>query len=516
MLKLRDYQRECIKKMEWKYVNFHGNYLIHMAVGLGKTVTFSQFINKVDGRMLIISHRDELVRQPAKYFTCSFGIEMGIEKSSGEKVVSASIQTISKKKRSEGFKPSDFDVIIIDEAHHSAATSYKKVLDYFKPKCVFGFTATPERGDKVGLQDIFSEIIFSRDLRWGIENGYLSDITCKRVEIGYNISGIRKSKNDLNLIQLDEYVNIAECNAAIAETYNKYAKNQTLIFACSINHCNEIQKRIPSSRTIDHNTKKEDRKKILQDFKNKKFQCLINCMILTEGTDLPCVETVIMARPTTNESLYVQCVGRGTRLYPDKENLLLIDCVGVSDLSICSAPVLFGLKMDNVSDSDLNKIEGDLFDLESIITKLEDKPHSWVKNIKTVNIWAKTNKYKTHGVNYIKMPNGDFKFQIPNTKRFIEISKPNQWGNCIFVNGDFKVSMEIQKAFDFVFQTLSKKYKEYRQLWDTTAIKRWQVCPATQKQKDWIKKKLGDNLDFNLDDLNKFEAANILNRIFAS
>lgn len=127
MIQLRDYQIECIDILDNKG---HGRYLVQMATGLGKTVTFANI--RRQGRMLILSHREELVRQPLKYFDCTTGIEMASERSHGEEIVSASVQSIVH--RLDNFDPDEFDVIIVDEAHHSAAGTYRKVLEHFTPR----------------------------------------------------------------------------------------------------------------------------------------------------------------------------------------------------------------------------------------------------------------------------------------------------------------------------------------------------------------------------------------------
>ena len=139
-MELRDYQKECIDTIS---ALPPGAYLSQMATGLGKTVTFANIPRH--GRELILSHREELVRQPQKYYNCSYGIERAGEHSHGEDVVSASVQTMVR--RLDNFRPDDFDIIIVDEAHHAAARTYRQILDYFHPRLKLGFTATPNRGD---------------------------------------------------------------------------------------------------------------------------------------------------------------------------------------------------------------------------------------------------------------------------------------------------------------------------------------------------------------------------------
>ena len=122
-LELRDYQKECLDLID----NLQpGSYLIQMATGCGKTATFTNIKRK--GRVLVLAHREELVTQPIKYYDCPVGIEMANSKSHGEPVVIASVQSIVH--RLEKFKPTEFDTIITDEAHHAAATSYRKVYEY--------------------------------------------------------------------------------------------------------------------------------------------------------------------------------------------------------------------------------------------------------------------------------------------------------------------------------------------------------------------------------------------------
>ena len=330
-----------------------------------------------------------IVHQPEKYFDCSFGIEQAEETSHGEEVISASVQSLIK--RLDKFKPDDFDVLITDEAHHACAPTYRKIFDYFKPRLHLGFTATPNRNDGVGLKEIYQDIIFDRNLKWGIENGYLSDIHCLRVEIGYDLRRVAMRLGDYAPEALDRAVNIESANKAVAEAYKLYAKPPCLIFCASVAHAENLAELIDGAVTVKGG---QERSGILEKFTNGEIPCITNCMVFTEGTDIPNINTVIIARPTKNISLYSQMVGRGTRLYEGKEYMTLIDCVGVGDeADLCTAPSLLGLDIKDIPPKLRKKVQGDLFDLPEIIDGCMDTPEVWIKNVQRVDLWAKHNNY---------------------------------------------------------------------------------------------------------------------------
>ena len=198
-MELRDYQKECIEIVD--NLPDGSRTIVCLATGLGKTVTASRFKSK--GRVLWLSHRDELVYQPKRYYNTSFGIEKGKDTSDKERVVSASVQSLANDNRLKKFKPTDFDIIICDEAHHAAAPTYKKILGYFKPRKLIGLTATPKRGDGVKLTDVFDTICFTRDLKWGIENNYLTRIQAVRVSAAFDFKKMKTSMGDLQIILPD-------------------------------------------------------------------------------------------------------------------------------------------------------------------------------------------------------------------------------------------------------------------------------------------------------------------------
>ena len=495
-IQLRDYQQECIDIIEAKP---SGSYLVQMPTGCGKTATFTHIPRH--GRTLVLAHREELVRQPARYYDCPVGFEIAAERSHGEEVVIASVQSLVN--RLDRFCPDEFDKIITDEAHHAAAGTYRKIYDYFTPEKHIGFTATPNRGDKVKLDDVFSEIIFQRDLRWAIESGFLCDIYCMRVNIGFDLSGVHTRHGDYAPGELEEAMDGTA--DAIAQAYREQARGATLIFAVSVHQAEEISKRIPGSVVVTGKTK--DRAEIIRRFTNREIPCIVNVMVFTEGTDMPLVETVIIARPTQSESLYTQMVGRGLRLHPDKEKLTLIDCVGVTGkASLCTAPSLIGVDLKNVPANRADQVQGPLFELPIRAAAAADCPESWIRNIEIVDLWAKGMSYNLHGVNYFQMPDGRLICSLPNNRR-ITIPAPDALGQVQM--GDRRIS--YQQALDNAYRTLQERYADASRIWNLNEAKGWGKKPATEGQLQSIRRRLKN---FNTDGLTRLQASQILDRLF--
>lgn len=495
-MQLRPYQEECIREIQSRPP---GSYLVQMATGLGKTVTFANIPRR--GRMLILSHREELVKQPLKYFDCYTGVEMAKETApSNAEVVSASVQSLAR--RLKRFDPDDFDIIICDEAHHAAARTYKTIFSHFHPRLLLGFTATPNRADSVRLNDVFQDIIFQRDLRWGIQNGYLSDIYCQRVNIGYDLRNVHTKSGDYAPGELDEAM---EGTAdAIAQAYRDLSVGATLIFAVSVHQAEEIASRIPGAAIVTGETR--NRAEIIAAFTRREIPALVNCMVFTEGTDIPLVETVIIARPTQSDSLYTQMVGRGLRLSPGKDRLHLIDCVGVTGkASLCTAPSLLGIDLENVPRNRQDELEGMLFDLPDKAIMAADCPESWIKNVQIVDLWAKKQQYVLHNVNWFRMPDGSMVCSLPDKKR-LRIPCPDELGRV-------RIGTEVipmQSALDRAYQCLCAHYEDYRYVWDLNIAKRWGCSPASDKQLALIRRRCKG---FDPSGLTKGEASQILNRV---
>ena len=253
-----------------------------------------------------------------------------------------------------------------------------------------------------------------------------------------------------------------------------------------LHQAEEIAKKIPGAVVVTGKTK--DRADIIERFTRREIPCIVNVMVFTEGTDIPLVETVIIARPTQSEALYTQMVGRGLRTHPEKEKLILIDCVGVTGkASLCTAPTLIGIDLKDVPASKADQIQGPIFELPQKAIAAADCPESWIRNVQIVDLWAKGMSYNLHDVNYFKMPDGKLICNLIGGKRIV-IPCPDQLGRVQYC-GEF---IPYQAALDRAYRELCDLHDEERRVWDLNIVKQWGKKPATEKQLQCIRRRFKD------------------------
>lgn len=333
-MELRPYQKESHDRVfeEWKKVD---NTLLVLPTGTGKTVVFSKIIEtavKEGKRALIIAHRDELLEQARNKLEALSGLKCSIEKAeetcldSFLRVTTGSIQTLSRDSRLNRFDRDYWDLIVIDEAHHALSESYKKVIDYFDSAKLLGVTATPDRGDLKNLGEVFESLAYEYSLPRAIKDGYLSPIKALTIPLEIDLSSVKQQTGDFAAgdlgTALDPYLD------AIADEMVKNASDRKIVVFLPLIETSKKFTRILNSKgfkAVEVNGQSKDREEKLRDFDNGKYNVLCNSMLLTEGWDCPSVDCVVVLRPTKVRALYSQMVGRGTRLYPGKEELLILD-----------------------------------------------------------------------------------------------------------------------------------------------------------------------------------------------
>lgn len=343
-VKLRPYQTEAIAAIDRELGTANRSTLLVLPTGCGKTVVFAELARQYvarQQRVLVLAHRGELLEQAQnKLHTAGVAlaaIEQADKRASREHdVVIASVQTLSGL-RMRKFPVGHFSLIIVDEAHHAAARSYRNILEYFAPAKLLGVTATPDRGDGKALGKIFGSVAFTYEMRRAISDGFLAPLVARRIEVDkLDLSDIRTHHGDFDQNELSSLLNEDENLLGVVKPLlEQAADRKTLVFGVDVAHARALAETINAFKpgkaiALDGSAKPEERKAVLAMFRRGQFQYLCNCALFTEGFDEPDISCVALARPTQSRALYTQMLGRGTRLAPGKRDCLVLDFVGNS------------------------------------------------------------------------------------------------------------------------------------------------------------------------------------------
>lgn len=334
-MQLRPYQEEARAKVQQEWKEGRKRTLLVLPTGCGKTIVFSKIIEdrvKMGERVLVLAHRSELLEQASDKLMTATGLGTALEKAENTsigswfRVVVGSVQTMQREKRLSQFPPNHFDTIVIDEAHHAISDGYQRVLEHFGEANVLGVTATPDRGDMRNLGSYFDSLAYEYPLVDAIKSGYLSKITAITIPLELDLSTVSQQAGDFKASEigtaLDPYLE------QIADEMVKQCKDRkTVVFLPLVKTSQKFRDILNAKgfKAAEVNGESKDRAEVLEDFDKDKYNVLCNSMLLTEGWDCPTVDCVVVLRPTKVRVLYSQMVGRGTRLAPGKENLLLLD-----------------------------------------------------------------------------------------------------------------------------------------------------------------------------------------------
>lgn len=334
-MELRPYQEKAREKVQHEWEEGRKRTLLVLPTGCGKTIVFSKIIEdrvRLGERVLVIAHRSELLEQASDKLKTATGLNTALEKAentsigSWYRVVVGSVQTLQREKRLKQFPKDYFDTIIIDEAHHALSSSYQNVLSYFDEAQVLGVTATPDRGDKQNLGKVFDSLAYEYSLIDAIDSGYLSKISAITIPLTLDLSKVSQQAGDFKAADigtaLDPYLD------QIADEMVKQCKDRkTVVFLPLVKTSQKFKDILNSKgfKAAEVNGSSEDRTEVLKDFDNDKYNVLCNSMLLTEGWDCPTVDCIVVLRPTKVRALYSQMIGRGTRIAPNKKDVLLLD-----------------------------------------------------------------------------------------------------------------------------------------------------------------------------------------------
>lgn len=364
-LPLRDYQRAAIDAVSSAWDRGIKRPAVVLPTGVGKTVILSHMIAEhlalggMIGKALVIVHREELINQTvAKLHDVAPDLKVGVVKAGrneiiGYDVIVASIQTIRKPERLEQLK--NIGLVIVDECHHAAADSYVSVMNALSDHALFvGFTATMDRGDKRSLVDVWSEVVYTRDVLDMIPE-YLVDVQGRMVTIdGMSLNEAKVTRGDYSDSSLSDLLLDAGAQEIVAESYKTHASDRKgLLFAPTVKAAQAFSDALNKvgikSAVVHGSMPDEERKLVIKRFIKGDVQVISNCMVLTEGFDVPEASCCVIARPTRSASLYVQMVGRVLRPFPGKADALVLDVVGASeDHTLATLADLSSKRVDKV------------------------------------------------------------------------------------------------------------------------------------------------------------------------
>lgn len=581
-MELRDYQKECLDVIERQFEEGMTRQMVVLPTGAGKTVIFSELIKEKNLKTLVIAHRIELLEQAKDKINYAAphmetGIFCGDRRCHDSQVTIASIQ--SAVRHLDLLKAEGYQLLIIDEAHHAAAKSYRKLIEYlgFKSVCddsrnkeidlrvrnyrsvlgvpyranqklvkrayrklskkhhpdvnrgsyecgenfkklseayevlsdkknhyhkrgnedlsklMVGFTATPKRGDKVKLCDIFQDIVFSMSIRKLVNRGYLVKPEGVHVKVGIDLRKVRTEKGDFKQVSLRKVMLSDNARSIVVDAIKTFASERRgIVFGVDIEHSEMLKQDIQaagfSCDVVHSRVSMEDRMQRLKDFIAGDLQFIVNPMILTEGFDCPPADCMINAAPTQNRSLYVQKAGRVLRPHPDKKKGLLID---------------FGItKKRHILRTAVDLMGEDIV-MKTIVNPGELKPIK--KNIPNPDLTATENRYDPLTNNLYKSASAPLKQEKPSIPT-IDIQQAfNDW---------------IEKPDSVENQLDEQNEKRY---WKEVLEDNWILNPmhwssdrssATIKQLDFIKTLArATHTDLPMDDILKEIGINQASRV---
>lgn len=348
---LRNYQQQAKEDIftSWDSCD---SVMFQMPTGTGKTRLFTSIIsdikawsilNQKDAKVLIIAHRIELIEQISeslnKYKVSHGVIAGGKERNLRPQVQVASIQTITHRMNIDVASSLGIDFVIIDEAHHSTANSYKKLWELYPNAKKLGVTATPWRMNHLGFTAIYDKLIVSKPIKEFIQEGWLAPYTYYSIQ---NNSKIREDINSINdfdvegdykVSALEQVMDRSSIRACLLDSYQKLAKGKKgIIYSVSRKHsdhiCKEFREAGVNIVCIDSETPRDERRLYVQRFKNGLIDIIVNVDIFSEGFDCPDIEFIQLARPTKSLVKYLQQVGRGLRPTSGKTKCIILDNVG--------------------------------------------------------------------------------------------------------------------------------------------------------------------------------------------
>lgn len=345
-MRLRPRQKAFVERSV-SALNARRNTLGVAPTGAGKTIMLSavtgESIKDSDAKVCILAHRDELTAQNRAKFervvpNVGTSVVDAYEKSWGGQVTFAMVPTLARSSNLDGMPR--LDLLVIDEAHHAVAASYRRIIDRVRdanPDArVFGVTATPNRGDRKGLREVFDNVADQISLGELIASGHLVPPRTFVIDVGVQdeLKSVRKTSSDFDMSEVANIMDRAPVTEEVIRHWKEKAGNrQTVIFCSTVEHAAHVRYAFQaagiSAALIHGEMPSETRKSVLADYAGGKIRVIVNVAVLTEGWDHPPTSCVVLLRPSSYKSTMIQMVGRGLRTVDPEEfpGVVKTDCI---------------------------------------------------------------------------------------------------------------------------------------------------------------------------------------------
>ena len=342
---LRPYQEVAVDDASIA-LDKHKNTIVVAPTGAGKTIMLSALVGKrfkIGNKVLILQHRDELVRQNRTKFSkvnpkITTSIVDGSEKDWSGNTIFSMVQTLSRENNLNNIN--HFDLVVVDESHHAVADTYMRIIDKVKQANesveIVGFTATPNRGDRKGLNKVFTNCSHQIEISTLIREGFLVPPKTFVIDVGVqkDLANVRKTVTDFDMSEVERIMNKRAINKRIVEEWqDKAGQRKTVVFCSTIVHaqdvCDEFRRANIRAEIVTGDTPSQERMQILKDLERGDVQVVVNVAVLTEGFDAPPISCIVLTRPCSYKSTMVQMIGRGLRTISQEEypGLIKKDCV---------------------------------------------------------------------------------------------------------------------------------------------------------------------------------------------
>lgn len=490
-IRLRQYQEECLKSIHDNYAQGVNRQLVHLPTAAGKTVIFANLINQLDRKTLVLAHTCELLDQARdKIKMICPNLDVGIVKSGRKEynnpIVVSSIQSARNPETLAELQKQGFTLCIYDEAHRAAALSPRHILSSLgflesSENLLVGFTATPFRNDDKGLGEVFNEVVYKKTIKDLISLGFLCNPIGVKITTDLDLSTVKTEDGDFVTTSLASVMNTPEMNELVVNAYiERASKRKTVCFSVTVSHAKNLAELFRSrgiaSEAIYGDMPADERARLLQLFKSGSLSVLTNCSILTEGYDESSIDCVLVAKPTQAKGLYQQMCGRGLRLFPNKQDCLILD-FGSKTHSLCGIASLIGDTETNESEQQ-ERAEGKMSEFaKGLPPKINKKLKAAIIEFDLLGdafTWLKDGSSY-----YIKaIGNKILKIYPTSNDRF----------NVVFFYENKSQTIANDMSFEYAFSSAEEFAKANRSMFTVCDLEaNWRSLPISDKQKNVFK-----------------------------